>query len=153
MTASVELERRTGIAFELLGLEVTVLGQGAGRVADGIARCGVGRWAIVFDAKIRTSGFSMGTEDRKFREYVERHGRELESEGIARVYFAVVSSSFVESDLEKAQEIVRLTKAKAMVLLEAGALRALVELKLRTRQFEDAAALERVFGRPACNRC
>ncbi len=143
---SVELERRTGIAFRILGLDVEDLGQGAGRVADGIARSSSGRWAIVFDAKVRRGGFVMGTEDRKFRDYLERHGNDLEREGIPSVYFAVISRSFEENDIGKAREVVRLTKAKAFVLLEAAALRGLVELKLSTHLLDDAAAIERLFA-------
>ncbi len=142
---AVEFEKRVAFALQMLGLEVSVLGQGAGRVADGIARCRSGRWALVYDAKVRRAGFSMGTEDRKFREYIELHGRDLERDGIDNLYFAVVSSSFAESDLQKAREVVRRTKAKAFVLLEASALRALVEVRLRTRRLEDAAVLERFF--------
>ncbi len=140
-----ELEKRVAFAFRMLGLEVSILGQGAGRVADGIAWCRPGRWALVYDAKVRRGGFVMGTEDRKFREYIERHGKDLERKGIDAIYFAVISSSFAESDLEKAREIVRRTKAKAFVLLEASALRALVELRLRTRVLEDPEVLERLF--------
>lgn len=143
---SVELERRSAIALRMLGLEVEVLGQGAGRVADGIARCSFGRWAVVFDAKVRRGGFVMGTEDRKFRDYIERHGSDLERQGFSSVYFAVVSSSFDEGDVAKAREVVRLTKAKAFVLLEAAALCALVEAKLRGRVQVDAATLERLFA-------
>jgi hypothetical protein len=43
---------------------------------------------------------------------------------------------------------VRLTKAKAFPLVEAMAVRALVELKLRTRLL-DGEALERLFARSA----
>lgn len=145
LDTNVEFERRVGLAFQLLGLDVELLGQGAGRVADGIARCSSGRWAVIYDAKVRRGGFVMGTEDRKFREYIERHGDDLAREGIDSLYFAVVSSSFDEGDVQKAREVVRLTKAKAFILLEATALRALVELKLRTRVLDDWASLERMF--------
>jgi hypothetical protein len=48
--------------------------------------------------------------------------------------------------LAKAREVVRLTKAKAFVLLEAAALRGLVELKLCTHLLDDAAAIERLIA-------
>jgi hypothetical protein len=145
---SVELEKRTAIALRMLGLDVEILGQGAGRVADGIARCWSGRWAVVFDTKVRRDGFVMGTEDRKFRDYLERHGNDLEREGFRSIYFAVISSSFEEADVAKAREVVRLTKAKAFVLVEAVALRALVELRLRAPSF-DMTTLERLFAASA----
>lgn len=68
-----EFERRVGAALAILGLTVEQLGQGSGRVADGIARCASENWAVIFDAKVRTGGYRLGTEDRKFREYVETH--------------------------------------------------------------------------------
>jgi hypothetical protein len=147
LTPSVELETRLALAFRILGLDVEGLGQGSGRVADGIARCRSGRWALVYDAKVRRGGFVMGTEDRKFREYIERHGKDLERDGVDSVYFAVISSSFDEDDIPKAREVVRLTKAKAFALVEAAAVLALVELKLRTRLLDDGEALERLLSR------
>jgi hypothetical protein len=143
---NVEFERRVGTAMSLLGFDVSRLGQGAGRAADGIARCRPMRFAVVYDAKVRRGGFSMGTEDRKFREYVEQHGRELEQEGIETLYFAVVSSSFTSRDLTPAQALVHQTKAKAVVLVEAEALHAMVDLKLRTRVLAEWAALRDLFG-------
>jgi hypothetical protein len=143
---NVEFEKRVASALRILGLDVERLGQGAGRVADGIARCRARRWAIIYDAKVRRSGFVMGTEDRKFREYIEHHASDLERDGVDAVYFAVISSRFEERDIEKAREVVRLTKAKAFALLEAGALRALVELNVRTQLLADWAKLERLFG-------
>jgi len=149
VTPSVELETRLALAFRILGLDVEGLGQGSGRVADGIARCRAGRWAVVYDAKLRRGGFVMGTEDRKFREYIERHGKDLERDGVDSIYFAVVSSFFDEGDIAKAREVVRLTKAKAFALVEAVAVRALVEMKLRTRLLDDGEALERLLARSA----
>jgi len=147
LTPSVEFEKRVALAFFLLGMEVDELGQGAGRVADGIARHRSGRWAVIYDAKVRRGGFAMGTEDRKFREYVERHSGDLKVNGVDAIYFVVVSSSFDEADVEKAREVVRLTEAKALALVEASALRALVELKLRTRLLDSGEALERLLAR------
>lgn len=148
LTLSVELEHRVALAFQILGLDVNELGQGAGRVADGIARCPSGRWAVIYDAKVRRGGFTLGTEDRKFREYIEHHGEELQREGIDSIYFAVISSSFDKKDLAKTREVVRLTRSKAFALVEAAALRALVELKLRTRLLDNGATLERLLASP-----
>jgi hypothetical protein len=89
----------------------------------------------------------MGTEDRKFREYVERHAGDLKTSGVDTISFAVVSSSFDGADVEKARAVVRLTAAKAFVLIEASALRAPVELKLRTRLLDNGDALERLMAR------
>ncbi len=144
---NVEFERRVAIAMDMLGFDVARLGQGAGRVADGVARWRTGRWAVVYDAKVRRDGFAMQTEDRKFREYVEHHGRQLVREGVDAVYFSVISSSFDERDLTRAQDIVHATRAKAVALVEAGALTAMIDLKLRTRALDDWAAIQDLFGR------
>ncbi len=146
LTENVVFEKRVAVAFRLLGLEVLELGQGSGRVADGIARCTSGRWALIYDAKLRRSGFVMGTEDRKFREYVATHATDLRREGFETLHFVVVSSSFAASDLPRAQDIVQTTPAKSCVLLEAAALLAMVELRLRTQNLAEAAQLHRVFG-------
>ena len=140
---NVEFEKRIAIAFKLLGFSVEELGQGAGRVADGIAECRQFGWAVVYDAKVRRNGYSMGTEDRKFKEYIESHTKRLKSKGISKIYFAVVSSFFATGDLAKAREITRLTEAKSFVFLEAGALVKLVEGKLRVPL--DFTDIERIF--------
>ena len=143
---SVEFEKRVAAAFGLLGLEVEKLGQGAGRVADGIARERSAHWAVIYDAKIRQGGYAMRTEDRKFREYIDRHAANLTRDGVDTVYFCVISSSFNERDVDAALDVVRTTKAKAFVLLEARALVAAVERSLRERVFDDRASLQRFFA-------
>lgn len=145
LNPDLEFERRTGLAFKLLGLDVCQLGQGTGRQADGVARCPEHGWALVYDAKLREGTYRMGTEDRKFREYVERHQVELQRAGIPKMYFAVVSGEFHERDLEKAHEVVRLTSAKSCVLLTVDALLALVERRLRDPRNFDFAWLERLL--------
>jgi hypothetical protein len=145
LDVNVEFERRVGIALRLLGLEVEKLGQGSGRVADGIARYRPGRWALIYDAKLRRAGFVLGTEDRKFREYVEHHGRQLSREGIDSIYFGVVSSSFARKDLDRAQQLVHITLAKAVPLIEARTLRYLVDLRLRG-ELDDMQRMQRILG-------
>ena len=127
---NVEFEKRVAIAFRILGFSVEELGQGSGRVADGIAKCLEGNWAIIYDAKVRAGGYKMLTEDRKFKEYIDFHGDALREQGITKVYFAVISSGFSNNDLQKALEITRLTNAKSCILLEASALIGLIEKKL-----------------------
>jgi hypothetical protein len=143
---SVELERRVAIAFGLLGLDLKRFGQGTGRAADGVARCREQRWALIYDAKLRRDGFALGTEDRKFREYIEHHARALARDGVESLYFVVVSSRFQKSDLDGAHRLVRATKAKSVVLLEASALRALVDVKLRMAVLHDSDRLHEVFA-------
>ena len=142
----VEFERRVAIALELLGLRVQRLGQGFGRNPDGIAVCHSGGWALVYDAKAYADGFRVGTEDRKFIEYIEKARASLETDGIRKLYFGVISSSFANGSESIAVELARKTSAKAVVLIEADALVALVEWKLRLGLRCNADALERAIG-------
>ncbi len=133
VASATEFERRVGNAFSILGFDVERLGQGRGRLADGIARNRSGNWAIVYDAKQRGEGYRMRTDDRTFREYAEKHCSELKLEGIKNVYFCVVGSRFFESDLEKAKALVDKSDGlKSFVFLTAATLLDLVDAKLRS---------------------
>jgi hypothetical protein len=142
-----EFERRVAVAFEILGLTVEPMGQGYGRVADGIARCNSGGWAVIYDAKLRRDRYRLLTEDRKFREYIETHVPALRSAGLQRCYFAIVSSQFSESDVERAHELVRLCDIKSLVFVEASALAAMVENRVRDAASFDLDNIERLFTR------
>ncbi len=136
---NVAFENRVATAFRILGFSVEQLGQGAGRVADGIAKCSEGHWAIVYDAKVRSNGYKMQTEDRKFKEYIERHSPDLKKQGITKVYFSIISSAFSSSDLPKAMELKRSTGSEC-IFLEADALVRLIEMKIKhpiTFQWKD----------------
>jgi hypothetical protein len=63
-------EERLAILFRMLGFEVDLKGQGYGRNPDGIAMCQEFQYAIIFDAKVRQSGYSMGIDERAIREYI-----------------------------------------------------------------------------------
>lgn len=141
-----EFERRIAIAFELLGFSVESLGQGLGRNPDGIAKCFEQHWAVIYDAKVRTSPFRLVTEEeRKFQEYIERVGEQLREQGIGKYYFVVVSSGFDERDIPKARELVRRTHAKACVLVEADVFMKLVEQRLRNSRDYSMNDIERKF--------
>jgi hypothetical protein len=142
-----EFERRVGVAFEILGLTVEPMGQGYGRVADGIARCKPGGWAIIYDAKLRRDRYRLLTEDRKFREYIETHVPPLRSAGLQRCYFAIVSSQFSESDVERAHELVRLCDIKSLVFVETSALAMMVENRVRNAAAFNLDDVERLFTR------
>ncbi|MHB8380707.1 MAG: hypothetical protein ACYDB2_12505, partial [Acidimicrobiales bacterium] len=126
-------------------LGVKLLGQGTGRQADGIAKNITDHWAVIYDAKVRRDGFQLGTEDRKFKEYIDLHGGELQNEGIDRFYFAVISSRFRDADVEKARTLVRQTRAKACVFVEADVLVHWVEQHLKNVAGYRTQELERFF--------
>ncbi len=142
-----EFERRVAVAFELLGFSVERLGQGQGRKPDGIAICFENHYAIIYDAKVRTTEFRLDAgEDRKFKEYVKTAGERLRQQGIKKIYFAVISSGFYERDIPKAKEICRQTEAKSCILMEADALVGLVENGLRDVSRFNSEKLEKIFA-------
>ena len=90
-------EKHIDAAFSILGYETKLLGQGAGRVPDGLAFAHDESYAILWDAKVRANGYSMGTDDRTIRDYIQTQSRELKRRRFLRnKYYVVVSSSFAD---------------------------------------------------------
>ncbi len=87
-------ERRTADAFRCLGFEMKQLGQGTGRKADSLALATREHFALIIDAKSRSAGYVLGTEDRKFLEYANKHGRELQQQGFENIYLLVIGPTF-----------------------------------------------------------
>lgn len=146
--ADIEFERRVRFAFKIIGLSLDGLGQGRGRVADDVAICLPQHWAIVFDAKVRRRGYRLLADDeRKFREYIERHGDDLAHRGVNTIYFAVVSGSFTDGDIIRAREVVRTAgRAAAFTLVEASALVRLVERRVAEPLDFKLEAIQRAFA-------
>src|SRR5574344_24200 len=71
---SLDFEKKVNLAFQLIGFQVDDLGQGTGRNPDGIAKCRQYHYAIIIDAKSRKEKYTIGTEDRKFIEYIKKYG-------------------------------------------------------------------------------
>jgi hypothetical protein len=82
----------------MLGFEVTSLGQGTGRNPDSIAKAKQEHFALIIDAKARNEAYLMGTEDRKFIEYIRQQQPILMREGCKKLYFVIVSSQFAGRD-------------------------------------------------------
>ncbi len=122
-------EKHINAAFKILGYDVTLLGQGKGRVPDGLAESHEENYAIIWDAKIRKDGFSIGTEDRKMREYIKTQGKRLRK--FLNLYFVIISSSFSEGFEDIIQSIRMDTEINEVILLNSDALVAIVEAKLR----------------------
>ena len=99
LPTSVLFERRVSDAFRCMGFELSQLGQGTGRNADSIASAPREHFSIIIDAKVRTNGYTLGTEDRKFLEYAVKHGKALQNQGFDKIYLAVVASAFRDPDL------------------------------------------------------
>ena len=126
-------ERRTADAFRCLGFEISQLGQGTGRNADALALAPRERFAVIIDAKVRSAGYVLGTEDRKFLEYARSHGAELQRQGYENLYFVVVGSAFKEGVLRKLTDALSSSPIRSANLLTASALMRLVEDSIRDR--------------------
>lgn len=91
---NVEFERKVNLVFQMLGFDVQNYGQGTGRNPDGIAKATQFGYAVIIDAKARRDGYIIGTEDRKFIEYINSNKIDLARTGHGIVYFLIVSSNF-----------------------------------------------------------
>lgn len=125
-------EKSINAAFTLLGYDTKLLGQGQGRVPDGQALDVDDSYAILWDAKIRTNGYSMGTDDRTIKEYITTQSRDLKRRrGLRNIYYLIVSSSFADDFDDAIRSIKMDTDVNEVCLLEAAALIAMVDAKMR----------------------
>jgi len=126
-----EFEERCSILFRILGYETQDYGQGMGRVPDGVALCDEYRYAIIFDAKVRQGSYTMGTDERAIREYIQVQGAALRRRGVRNIYFLIISSSFSGDHDDAIRGIKIDTPVNEVILAEVDALLAMVENKLR----------------------
>jgi len=129
--ASLEFEKNVNLVFQLLGFKVQKLGQGTGRNNDGIAVDLENHFAVFLDAKARRDGYAVGTDDRAFIEYVRTHEGEIKRQGIAHLYFVVVSSRFKGNIARSADNLKKETGIKSLVLIPAALLLKLIAAKVR----------------------
>ena len=74
-------EKKVALAFEMLDFNVEGFGQGTGREPDAIVTYRKENIAFIIDAKVRPNGYSIGTDDRKIKEYISNHLNNLMKEG------------------------------------------------------------------------
>ena len=128
-------EKGIHAAFTILGYDTKLLGQGMGRVPDGLAVEPDSSYAILWDAKVRENGYSMGTDDRAIREYVHTQSRDLKRRrSLRNIYYLVVSSGFLDDFDDVIRSMKMETNVNEVCLLEATALVAMVDAKLRNPQ-------------------
>jgi hypothetical protein len=123
-------EKNIDAALTILGYETKLLGQGHGRVPDGWALAPDENYAILWDAKVRLNSYSLGTDDRTIREYITTQSRELRRR-YRNIYYVIVSSSFADDFDDTIASIKMETEVSEVILLEAEALVAIMEAKLR----------------------
>ncbi len=126
------LEKSVDAAFTILGYETKLLGQGQGRVPDGLALDIDNSYAILWDSKARGDKYSMGTDDRTIREYIVTQSRELRRrKGLRNVYYIILSSQFSDDYDDPIRSLKMETDISEVILMEADALVAMVDTKLR----------------------
>lgn len=129
-------ENRLARAFRMIGFEVEEMGQGSGRNPDGIAKDRMHNYAIIYDAKSRRNGYSMGTSDeRQFQDYINREVPSLRAEGFRNIYFAVVSGNFTDGGRDTIRTLKIGTDIQEVRLIEVEALLILLENRLREPSF------------------
>jgi hypothetical protein len=125
-------EKHANAAFTVLGYDAKLLGQGQGRVPDGLALDVDDSYALLWDAKVRSNGYSMGTDDRTIREYVTTQSRELKRRrSLRNIYYLIISSSFNDDYDDPIRSLKMETDISEVCLIEAEALVAMVDAKLR----------------------
>jgi hypothetical protein len=125
-------EKSVNAAFTILGYDAQLLGQGQGRVPDGRALDLDNSHAILWDGKVRSKGYNMGTDDRTIREYIVTQSRELKRRrSVRNIYYLVVSSYFQDDGDDLIRTLKMDTDINEVILMEADALVAMVDMKLR----------------------
>lgn len=131
-----EFEKSVNLVFQMLGFEVTEYGQGTGRNPDGIAKENQYRYAILIDAKSRKDNYKIGTEDRKFIEYIKKFSDPLKKQGFTNIYFLVVSSGF-ESRSITAIKNIRVETQVSTIFLNTGLLLKILSNKIQNPRLFD----------------
>jgi uncharacterized ubiquitin-like protein YukD len=137
-------EEKMYILFKMLGYEVEKLGPGK-RDVDGIAKAKKDHYAIVYDCKCRHDGFGFHADDeRTVIEYIQKNKKRLNNEGMDRIYFAIISSSFDKISDKQLKDILRQSGANNIPLIRAEQLLNVLKLKLIDPSI-DLEKLEDVF--------
>jgi hypothetical protein len=124
-------EERLAVLFRMLGFDTNSLGQGHGRVPNGIATCEEHHYAIVYDAKVSRQGFSVEADEPELRDFILKIGDRLRKQGYRTIYFMVISSGFV-GEYDKASRTLKIeTGVNEVILVEVSSLLLLLENKLR----------------------
>ena len=124
-------EKHIDATFTILGYETKLLGQGQGRVPDGLAQDFDYSYAVLWDAKVRQNGYNMGTDDRTIREYIVTQSKLLKKRSLRNIYYAIISSGFADDFDDAVRTLKMETDVNEVCLIEAGALVEMVKAKLR----------------------
>lgn len=120
----------------MLGFEVDEFGQGTGRNPDGIAKETQHRYAILLDSKARKRSYVIGTEDRKFIEYIHKYSEPLSKSGYTKKYFLIVSSQF-DPVTSSALKNIKIETGVTPTLVTARQLLKLLAIKIQSPRLFD----------------
>ena len=125
-------EKKVAALFRMLDFESEDgLGQGKGREPDGILTYRQDNIAFIYDAKVRENGYSIGTDNRAIKEYINNHYPKLEKQGYKNIGFLIISSKFNGNPREIIREIKVGTSIKWFSLITSEALLGLLAFKLK----------------------
>lgn len=128
-----EFEKLVAETFKLLDFEVEMLGQGTGREPDAIIKFPEEHIAFIVDAKAYSNGYSLGTDDRAIKEYINWHCPKLKSKGFTRIGFIIVSNSFKSDFGELINDVTWNTDIRRFLLITTEALLYLLAFKTKDK--------------------
>lgn len=140
-----QYEKLVAEIFYLLGFEVDFHGQGSGREPDAIIRYREENSAFIVDAKAYSNGYTLGTDDRAIKEYVNRHIPKLQKDGYKKIGFIIVSNSFKSNFDSFINEITWNTDIKRFILLTSEALLYLLAYKTKNN-LNQASIIESIVS-------
>jgi len=126
-------EKKVCEVFKLLDFEVKELGQGTGREPDAIIKFREEHVAFIIDAKAYSAGYTLGTDDRAIKEYINFYAPKLKQEGFTKLGFMIVSNSFKSDLSELINSITWTTEVKRFIPLTTEALLYLLAYKTKDR--------------------
>ncbi|MDN5638796.1 MAG: restriction endonuclease [Staphylococcus equorum] len=129
----VEFEKIVQEIFEQLDFEVEYLGQGKGRNPDAIIKCRLENTAFIVDAKAYNSGYSLGTDDRAIKEYINHYCPILKKDGYQKIGFIIISNEYKSNFDNFINEITWSTDIKRFILLTSEALLYLLAFKTKDK--------------------
>ncbi len=140
-----EFEKIVAEVFGQLDFEVESLGQGTGRNPDAIIKFREENTAFLVDAKAYNSGYSLGTDDRAIREYINHYCPKLQRSGYKKIGFIIVSNEFKANFDNFINEITWDTDIKRFILLTSEALLYLLAFKTKNK-LSLANLIESIIG-------
>jgi hypothetical protein len=136
--AKIEFEKRVWAIGRILGFHVRELGHSRSgeRVPDAVWVDKEAQYAVLVDGKVRRDGYQIGTDDRPIMEYIDKYYKELQREGIKRIYYLIISSAFKGDNANAIKKIENKTEVKAVALMTADLTLHLVECAIRDRHID-----------------